>query len=90
MSQAQTSTQVLSQLLEPLGRMMPLSLARELAALRATPEVQARLHELADKSTEGELTVEEQAKHRTHVDAIDVTSLLQAKARSEIAGRPNP
>jgi hypothetical protein len=65
--------------------MISLSLARELASLRATPEIQSRLEELAAKSTEGELTVEEQAEYAAYVDAIDVISLLQARARSVIA-----
>lgn len=86
MSQANLSSNgVLSQLLEPIGRMMPVGFARELAALKATPEVQSRLEELADKSTEGELSDEERAEYASYVDAIDVISLLQAKARAVLA-----
>jgi len=89
MNTVQTSTNVLSQLLEPLGQMMPLPFARELAAMRATPEVQARIDELAEKCTEGELTPEERAEYDAYVDAIDVISILQAKARSVVARQPN-
>jgi hypothetical protein len=80
---------VLSQLLEPVGRMMPVEFARELAALKATPEVQARIDELADKSDEGELTDDERAEYLAYVDAIDVISILQAKARSVLARQMN-
>ncbi len=68
---------------------MPLKFAQELAAMRATPEVQARIDELADKCTEGELTPEERAEYDAYVDAIDVISILQAKARSVLARQPD-
>ncbi len=54
MSQIHEASNVLFQLLEPVGRMMPVAFARELAALRATPVVQANIDELADKCNEGE------------------------------------
>jgi hypothetical protein len=85
----QTPTNVLSQLLEPVGQMMPVEFARELAALKATPEIQARIDELADKCNEGCLTEEERTEYDAYVDAIDVISILQAKARSVLARQPN-
>jgi hypothetical protein len=90
MSQAQHSTAtILSELLEPVGQMMPVEFARELAALRSTPELQARIDDLADKANEGHLSEEEQAEYQAYVDAIDIISILQAKARSVIARQPN-
>ena len=90
MSQVQhTTNSVLSQLLEPVGRMMPVKFAEELATLRADPEAQARIDELAEKCNEGELTVEERAEYEAYVDAIDVISLLQAKARAVLARQPS-
>jgi len=80
-----TTNRVLSRLLEPVGRMMPLEFAEELAAMQAAPEVQARIDELAEKCNEGELTPEERAEYDAYVDAIDVISLLQAKARAVLA-----
>jgi hypothetical protein len=85
----QTPTSVLSRLLEPVGLMMPVEFARELSAMQAAPEVQARIDELADKSNEGELSDEERAEYLAYVDAIDVISILQAKARSVLAQQPN-
>lgn len=85
----QPPTNVLSQLLEPVGQMMPPEFARKLAALRATPEVQARIDELADKCNEGDLTPEERAEYDAYIDAIDVISILQAKARGVLARQPN-
>jgi hypothetical protein len=89
MSQIHQTSNVLSQLLEPVSQMMPVAFARELAALRATPDVQARIDELADKCNEGQLTDEERAEYDAYVDAIDVISILQAKARAALARQPN-
>jgi hypothetical protein len=80
---------VLSQLLEPVGRMMPVKFAEELAAMRATPEVQRRIDDLAEKCSAGDLTLEERAEYEAYVDAIDVISLLQAKARAVLARQTN-
>jgi hypothetical protein len=86
MSQVQQTTfSVLSELLEPVGRMMPVKFAEELAAMRATPDVQHRVDELAEKCNEGQLTPEERAEYEAYVDAIDFISLLQAKARAVLA-----
>ena len=68
---------------------MPVEFARELAALKAPCAVQARLDELADKCNEGELTEAERAEYDAYVDAIDVISILQAKARSVLTRQPN-
>ena len=88
MSPIRQTSDVLSRLLEPVCRMMPVAFARELAGLRASPEVQARVDELADKCNEGQLTAEERAEYDAYVDAIDLISILQAKARSVLARGP--
>jgi len=80
---------ILSQLLEPVGQMMPVDFAQKLAAMRASPDVQARIDELAGRCTEGELTDKERAEYEAYVEAIDVISILQAQARSVLARQPN-
>ncbi|MBI3325131.1 MAG: hypothetical protein HYZ81_00285 [Nitrospinae bacterium] len=55
--------------------------ARKLADLRADPTVKARLEDLADKCTEGQLSSEELAEYETYVRAIEFIAVLQAKAR---------
>ena len=89
MSRARPAIDALSELLEPVGRIMPLEFARSLAALRSSPELQARIDDLADKANEGRLSDEESAEYHAYVEAIDVLGLLQAKARSVIARQPN-
>ena len=77
----ENDTSILAQLLEPLEECLTPELAQKIAALRASPEVQARIDELADKCNEGELTSEEAAEYTSYVDAIDLITVLQAQAR---------
>ena len=71
----------LDRLLDPVGRCLTPEVARKIAELRADPDLQARIDELADKSTEGRLSEEERAQYETIVRAIDFIAVLQAKAR---------
>lgn len=58
--------------------------ARSIAGLRAAPDVQQKLEDFANKSTEGTLTVEEHAEYEACVRAINFISILQMKARAAI------
>ena len=71
----------LTRLLTPIGECMSREVAKKVADLRADPDVQARVDELADKCTEGNLTAEEQAEYESYVHAIRVIGVLQAQAR---------
>jgi hypothetical protein len=75
-------TSPLDRLLEPFGRSLTPAVAQELAELRATPEVQARIDELAEKCNEGTLTKEERGEYESYVQAIHLIGILQAKARA--------
>jgi hypothetical protein len=55
--------------------------AEKVANLRADSILQARLDELADKCTEGELTPDERAEYEAYVRAIDMIAIVMAKAR---------
>lgn len=80
----------LARLLEPVGRCLTPEVARKLIDLRADPAMQARLDELADKSTEGALTENEQAEYETYVHAIDFVAILQAQSRSLLRDHAQP
>ena len=43
--------------------------------------MQARIDELAEKNTEGEITEEELAEYDSYIHAIDFIAVLQAQAR---------
>lgn len=52
---------------------------------RADPKLQARIEELADKSTEGQLTEAEKAEYAGYVRANKFVAILQRQAR-QLAG----
>ena len=58
-------------------------LARKIADLRTSPEVQERIDELADKCNEGDLTPEERAEYESYAHAVQLISVLQVQARRE-------
>jgi len=80
----QQSSQILDRLLDPFADCLTPDVALAVANLRARPEVQERIDELAEKCNEGELTPVEQAEYRAIVEAIDFISVLQAKARARL------
>jgi hypothetical protein len=73
---------VLSRLLDPVGRCLTPEVAQHLVALQVDPAVQARLDELADKCTEGQLSDDERTEYETYVQALEFIAVLQAQARS--------
>ena len=72
---------ILDDVLEPVAKCFTAEVAREIAGLRLAPEIEARLDQLAEKSNEGRLTPAEREQYEAYVDAIDLVSVLQAKAR---------
>jgi hypothetical protein len=84
MTAAQKSA-VLDRMLDPVGRCLTPDAARQLVALRADPADQARIDELADKSTEGQLSPDERAEYEFYIAANNVIAILQAKARGVLA-----
>jgi len=83
------TSNALDQLLEPVGRALPVEFARELVALRAAPEVEAKIQTLAEKCNEGQLTAEERAEYESYVQAIHLIAVLQAEARAVLARHPD-
>ncbi len=79
------SSAVVDRLLDPVAQCLTPEVARALVHLRAQPDVQAHIDELAEKCNEGQLTNAEQAEYRDIVEAIDFISILQAKARARLA-----
>jgi hypothetical protein len=74
-------TSILERLLDPIGRALTPEVAQQLVALQADASVQARLEELADKCTKGQLCAEERSEYETYVRAMEFIAVLQAKAR---------
>ncbi len=76
---------VLDELLDPVAQCFTPDVARQIVALRATPTLQARLDELAGKANEGNLSQDERERYEAYVEAIDLISILQAKALKMLA-----
>lgn len=79
---------VLDEVLEPVARCFTPDVASHVAALRADPKLQARLDALAQKANDGELTDDEREQYEAYVEAIDLISILQAKARQVLIDPP--
>jgi hypothetical protein len=77
---------VLEEMLEPVTRAFSHDVAQAMVNIRASEAAQARISELAEKCNEGSLTPDEQAQYESYVNAVDLISLLQAKARVWLAG----
>jgi hypothetical protein len=81
MNRMATTSEILDELLDPVGNCLTADVAARIAALRAGRETQERLDELAEKNAEGTLTPQEEAEYDAYVEAFDVIAILQAKAR---------
>lgn len=76
---------VVDELLDPVGNCLTPEVAQRLVGLRATPQVQEKLDDFAEKSSEGTLTAEERVHYEASLRAINFISILQLKARALIS-----
>ncbi len=72
---------LLDQLFQPVTDCLTESAARKLLALRADPDLQTRLDELADKANRGTLSDTERAEYDSYLSAFHLVTVLQAQAR---------
>ena len=72
----------LDRLLEPIAGCLSPDVAAKVADLRADDAIQERIDYLAQRANEGLLTGEEREEYAGYLHAIDVITVLQAKARS--------
>jgi len=80
-----TTAEYLDRLLDPLSRCLNPEAAERLVQLRADPQLQARIDELAGKCNEGDLTEEERVEYEAYVRTGNLIAILQAKARRLLA-----
>ncbi|MEQ1831103.1 MAG: hypothetical protein ABL921_34470 [Pirellula sp.] len=74
-------------MLQPATDEMPPEFARKLLGLRADQELQARMEELRLKANAGNISSDEELEYKEFVEAIDIISLLQAKARRILSAK---
>jgi len=79
------TTSHLDRLLDPLTNVFTREVASAVLGLRADPELEARIVELRCKANEGTLTPAEDAEYKDFVEAVDLISIIQTKARRFLA-----
>jgi hypothetical protein len=72
----------LDRFLEPFASCLTPEVAAKVADARADEELQTRIDYLADRANEGQLSDDERDEYAGYLHAIDVITVLQAKARS--------
>ena len=75
----------LDRLLEPLTEAFTPRMASVLLELRADSELEVHIDELRRKANSGTLTPAEEAEYKDFVEAVDLISIMQAKARRFLA-----
>jgi hypothetical protein len=75
----------LDRFLDPVTEAFTPELARKISELHADPELENRIGVLRRKANEGTLTPEEDAEYKDFIEAVDVISIIQAKARQYLA-----
>jgi hypothetical protein len=73
---------VLDELIEPIALCLTPDVAQRISALRASPELQQKLDDLADKNGAGELSHEELELYESYVRGLNFIGVLQARARA--------
>jgi hypothetical protein len=86
---ASTSSPVIDQLVAPLGDCLTPESARRVLALKADPDLQARVDDLAGRNSRGALTPEEQAEYGRYVSYSTFVAILKSKARQILAHSPS-
>lgn len=82
------TTSYLDRLLDPLTEVFTPEVASAVLRLRADSELEVRVTELRQKANEGTLTPVEDAEYKDFVEAVDLVSILQAKARHFLDQHP--
>jgi hypothetical protein len=76
-----SAAELLEQVLDPFVDCLTSDAARKIVALRADPDVQSRLDQLAERANEGSLTREEFTEYEKFRATFHMVTLLQSKAR---------
>ena len=79
----------LDHFLEPMTEAFTPEVARKILDVRVDPAREAHISDLRAKANEGTLTPDEDAEYKDFVEAVDVISIIQAKARRFLA-EPDP
>ena len=79
----------LDRFLDPVFEALTPALAKKIVALRADAELEQQVAKLRDKANRGTLTPEDEAEYKDFVEAVDIISVIQARARRFLAQDAN-
>ena len=82
-----STTDLLEQVLDPVVDCLTPEAARTVVSLRAPPDVQARMDQLADLANEGVLTPSDSADYEKFRATFHVITFLQSKARQLLSAQ---
>lgn len=80
---------MLDRMLDPVGVALTPDAARRLVAIKADPEMQQRVDDLAERCNEGTASTDERSEYEALVAAATVVGVLQAKARRLLSAIPS-
>lgn len=80
-----SATTYLDRFLDPMTDAFTPEVARKVVELRIDPETKARIEELRKKANDGTLTPDEDTEYKEFVEAVDIVSIIQSKARKFLA-----
>ena len=80
-----STTSYLDRFLDPMTSAFTPEVAQRLVDLRADDDLQAEIAVLREKANAGTLTLDEEAAYKDFVEAVDLISIVQAKARRFLA-----
>ncbi len=84
------SSSIIDLLLDPLAECFTPDVARRIAEMPAAPAAQARIDELADKSTEAALSTDERQEYEAILRMMCFIGLLQKKAKEKSLRSSSP
>ena len=81
---ANTTNDVVENVLSAVGSCLDAESAGALLRLRAPEQLQARIEDLAERCTEGQLSEEEHEEYESLVRLGNFVAILQARARRQL------
>lgn len=74
-------TSIMGHIVEPFAECLTEGAAKKIVALRADPELQHRVDELAGRSNRGQLSPDERNEHDQYLAAFHFITVIQSRAR---------
>lgn len=75
----------LSRMLDSIAGAMTPEVAGKILSIRADAQTESRVNQLRQKAHDGVLTADEADEYQQFIDALDVISIIQSKARKRFA-----